>query len=61
MGGALIGNNNRRGGSQMIRHAPNVRTAYGTIGWGTNDPYFDQKVTRRILEDMPHKKQYDFG
>ena len=37
------------------------RTALGSIGWGTRNSKLDQGLWRRILPEMPHKKQYDFG
>jgi hypothetical protein len=40
MAGTLIGNNNRRGGSIMVMgQTADVRTGYGTIGWGVKDGY----------------------
>ena len=61
MGGAVIGNQTRRGKSLLISDCKDIRKALGTIGWGIDKPSLDQGVWRRILPDMQHKKAYDFG
>ena len=61
MASALIGNNNRLGGSKLIVPNGSHRIQLGTIGWGVTNPKLDQGVRRRILPEMPHKKAYDHG
>ena len=47
MGGALLGNNNRRGGSIFITgKTADTRKGYGAIGWGIKDTRLAQPVER---------------
>lgn len=41
MGAALIGNNNRLGGSKLIVPNGSHRIQLGTIGWGVTNPNLD--------------------
>ena len=59
MGGAIIGNSNRRGNSLTVNDVKDNRTALGSIGWGAHNPNLEQGIYRRILPEMPHKKAYD--
>ena len=60
MGGALIGNAGRRGNSMTVNDVKDNRKALGSIGWGVANPNLEQGIWRRLLPEMPHKKQYDF-
>ena len=47
MAGALIGNNNRRGGSIMVMgETADIRNGYGTIGWGVKEGYLRDDMKR---------------
>lgn len=61
MASALIGNNNRLGGSRFISPCGSHRTQLGSTGWGVTNPKLEQDIQRRILPEMPHKKAYDAG
>ena len=61
MASALIGNAGRRGNSLVVNDVRDNRMAYGSIGWGLQNKNLDSGVWRRLLPEMPHKKQYDQG
>ena len=62
MASALIGNASRRGNSLTVSEVKDTRKALGTIGWGVQNPNLqDSAYWRRLLPDMPHKKDFDAG
>ena len=50
MGGPLIGNQNRRGGSSaLMGPTSDIRTGYGTVGWGVTNVNLTGIVKRNVI------------